>query len=60
MLMGYIKVVIGVLSAGESVRAAGVLTQKLAVLILFGILLGAQKQHVLAEVGQAWNILRIW
>lgn len=53
MLMGYIKVVIGVLSTGEGIGAAGVLTQKLAVLVLFGVLLGSQKQHVLTEVGQS-------
>lgn len=41
MLMGYIKIVIGVLSTGEGIRAAGVLTQKLTVLILFGVLLSA-------------------
>ncbi len=53
MLMGYIKVVIGVLSTGEGIGAAGVLAQKLTVLVLFGVLLGSQKQHVLTEVGQS-------
>lgn len=53
MLMGYVKIVICVLSTGEGVGAAGMLAQKLAVLVLFGILLSAQKQHVLTEVGQS-------
>ena len=57
--MGNVKVVVGVLAAGEGVGAAGVLAQKLAVLVLFGILLGAQEEHVLAEVGQARDLQRV-
>lgn len=56
MLMGNIKVVVCVLSAGEGVGAACMLVQKLAVLVLFGVLLGSQEQHVLAEVGQARDV----
>lgn len=39
--MGHVKVVIGVLSAGEGVGTASVLAQELAVLVLFGVLLRA-------------------
>lgn len=53
VLMGYVKVVVGVLSASESIGAASMLTEKLAVLILLGVLLCAQEQHVFAEVGNA-------
>lgn len=57
--MGNIKVVVCVLSAGEGVGAAGVFAQELAVLVLFGILLGSQEQHVFAEVGQARDVDRV-
>lgn len=59
MLVGNIEVVVCVLSAGEGVGAAGVLAQELAVLVLFGVLLGSQEQHVLAEVGQAGDVVRV-
>lgn len=59
VLMGNIKVVVCMLSTGEGVGAAGVFAQKLAVLVLFGILLGSQEQHVLTEVGQARDVDRV-
>lgn len=51
--MGYIEVVVGVFSAGEGVGAACVFAQELAVLILLGVLLRSQEQHVFTEVRQA-------
>ena len=57
--MGHIKVVVGVLSAGEGIGAACVLTQELAVLILLGVLLCPQKQHVFTEVGHAGDVCRV-
>lgn len=59
VLMGHIKVVVGVLSAGEGIGAARVLAQELAVLILLGVLLCPQKQHVFTEVGHAGNVRRV-
>lgn len=56
VLMGNIKVIVCVLSAGEGVGAAGVLAQKLAVFVLFGVLLGSQEQHVFTEVRQARDV----
>lgn len=57
--MRHIKVVVGVFSAGEGIGAAGVLAEKLAVLVLFRVLLSAQEQHVLTEVTEARNVVRI-
>lgn len=37
--MGHVEVIVGMLSAGEGIGAACVLTEKLAVLILLGVLL---------------------
>lgn len=54
--MGYVKVVIGVLSAGKGIRAPGMLTQELTILVLFGVLLSSQKQHMLTEMSQSGNI----
>lgn len=44
------------LSTGEGVGAACMFAQKLAVLVLFGILLGSKEKHVLTEVGQARDV----
>lgn len=51
--MGHIKVIVGVLAAGEGVGASRMLAEELAVFVFLGVLLGSQKQHVLTEVGQA-------
>lgn len=56
VLMGNIKVIVCVLSAGEGVGTASMLAQKLAVFVLFGILLGSQEQHVFTEVRQARDV----
>lgn len=56
MLVGHVKVVVGVLPTGEGVGAARVLTEELAVLVLFGVLLCPQEQHVLTEVRQARDV----
>ena len=50
VLMGHVKVVVGMLSTGKSIGAACVLTEELAVLILLGILLCSQEQHVFTKV----------
>lgn len=54
--MGNIKVVVCVLPAGEGIGAARMFTQKLAVLVFLGVLLGSQEQHVFTEVGQASDV----
>lgn len=56
MLVGHVEVVVGVLAAGEGVGAACVLAQELAVLILLGVLLGSQEEHVLTEVCEARDV----
>ena len=54
-----IEVVIGVVTAGEGIEAATMLTEELAVLILIRKLLSSQEQHVLTEVGQPRKLLRV-
>lgn len=51
--MGYVEVIVGVLAAGEGVGAPCVLAEELAVLVLLGVLLCSQEQHVLTKVCQA-------
>lgn len=56
VLVGNIEVIVCVLSAGEGVGTASMFAQKLAVLVLFGILLGPQEEHVFTEVCQARDV----
>src|SRR5690606_12879568 len=49
----HIKEIVGLLQAGVGIEAAAVLRQKRLVLAGLGILVGAQKQHVLEKVSQA-------
>lgn len=57
--MGHVKVVVGMLAAGKGVGASSMLAEELAVLILLGILLCSQEQHVLTEVSQTRDIPRV-
>lgn len=57
--MRHIKVVVSVLSTGEGIGAASMLTQKLAVLIFFRVLLCPQEQHVFTKVRQACDVHRV-
>lgn len=56
VLMGHIKVIVCMLSTGKSIGAAGMLAEKLAVLIFLGILLCSQEQHVFTKVCQARDV----
>lgn len=58
--MGHVKVIVGMLSTGEGIGASSMLAEELAVLILLGILLCSQEQHVLTEVCQTRDIPRVW
>ena len=59
VLMGHVKVIIGVLPTGKGIGAARVLTEELAVLILLGVLLCSQEQHVLAEMRKTRDVPRV-
>lgn len=54
--MGHIKIIVGMLSTGKGIGAACMLAEELAVLILLGVLLCSQEQHVLTKVCQARNV----
>ena len=54
-----IKVVFGVVVVGAGVVGAPVVADELLVLVLQGELLGAEEEHVLAEVGQAGQVGRV-
>lgn len=57
--MGHVKVIVGMLATREGIGAACVLTEELAVLILLGVLLCSQEQHVLTKVCQARDVRRV-
>lgn len=56
VLMGHVKVIVGMLSTGKGIGTACVLAEELAVLILLGVLLRSQEQHVLTKVCQARDV----
>lgn len=57
--MGHIEVIVGVLPTGEGIGAASVFAEELTVLILLGVLLRSQEQHVLTEVCQSRDVSRV-
>lgn len=59
VLMGNVKVIVGMLSTGKGIGTACVLAEELAVLILLGVLLRSQEQHVLTKVCQARDVRRV-
>ena len=59
MFRGHVEVVVGVVTAGEGVEAAAVLTQELAVLVLVREPVRAEEEHVLAEVRQPRQLARV-
>ncbi len=50
MLRRNVEVIVGVVPGRVSVAPAAVVIQEFAVLVLVGILLGAQEQHVLQKM----------
>lgn len=54
--MGHVKVIVGMLPTGKGIGAARVLTEELTVLILLGVLLCSQEQHVLTEVRETRDV----
>lgn len=54
--MGHVEVIVGMLSTGEGIGAARVLAEELAVLILLGVFLCSQEQHMLTKVCQARDV----
>ena len=59
MLRRYIKVKVCMITAGEGIEAASMLTEELTVLVLVRELVSSQEQHVLTEVGQAGQVDRV-
>ena len=56
MLWRHVKVIVGVVTAGESIEAPPVLAQELAVLILVWELFCPKEQHVLTEVREPGQV----
>ena len=55
----HVEEVVGVVEGSIGIRAAAVLRQETGVFVLHRVLLSAKEEHVLAEVGEAWQVLRI-
>ena len=59
MLGRNIKVKVSMITAGEGIEAASMLTEELAVLVLVREPVRAEEQHVLAEVRQPRQLARV-
>ena len=59
MLRRHVKVIVCVVTAGESIKAPPVLAQELAVLVLVRELFSPEEQHVLTEVSEPRQVDRI-
>lgn len=59
MLRRHVEIVSRPFRCGRGIRRSTMLGEEFGVVVFVGVFFGAEEEHVFAEMGKAWQIIRV-